>query len=135
MSRQLPRTLGILAALLLLATTACTANTPQTAFNPHSDYAIQGLDLFQTIIVLGVIIGVLVEAALIWAAIRYRRRAGDQLPPQVHGNTLIEIVWTTGPVLVVGVILFLTLPVIFQTQAPAAAAGLSSKHRSRADSE
>ena len=104
---------------MLQATTACTPETPQTAFNPHSDYAIQGLDLFQTIIVLGVIIGVLVEAALIWAAIRYRRRAGDELPPQVHGNIAIEIAWTTGPVLVVGFILFLTVPVIFQTQAPA----------------
>ena len=34
--------------------------SPQTAFNPHSDYAIFGLDLFQTIIVLGVVVGVVV---------------------------------------------------------------------------
>jgi cytochrome c oxidase subunit 2 len=120
MIQQPPRKLCVLATLLLLpATTACTAETPQTAFNPHSDYAILGLDLFQAIIVLGVIVGVLVEAVLIWAALRYRRRTTDQLPPQVHGNTLVEIAWTTGPVLVVGFILYLTIPVIFQTQAPA----------------
>jgi len=107
------------AGALSFLLTACTTETPQTAFNPHSDYAIVGLDLFQTIIVMGVVVGVLVEGVLIWAAIRYRRRSNEQLPQQIHGNTVIEVLWTTGPVLVVGYILFLTLPVIFQTQAPA----------------
>ena len=41
------------------------------------------------------------------------------LPPQIHGNTLVEVLWTTGPVIIVGWILFVTLPVIFSTQAPA----------------
>jgi cytochrome c oxidase subunit 2 len=106
------------AGLSLLAA-ACGAPTPQQAFNARSEYAAQGDDLFFLIIVMGVIIGVIVEAVLIWAAIRYRRRPGDRLPPQIHGNTIIEILWTTGPVVVVGYILFVTLPVIFETQAPA----------------
>jgi cytochrome c oxidase subunit 2 len=92
---------------------------PQTAFNPRSDYAQEGLSLFELTIWAGVAVGVLVEAILILAAIRYRRRAGDRLPPQIHGNTLIEFIWTTIPVLIVGWILFVTLPVIFSTQAPA----------------
>ena len=48
---------------------------------------------------MGVVIGVLVEGVLIWAAIRYRRRGNDQLPPQLHGNTIVEIAWTTAPVI------------------------------------
>jgi heme/copper-type cytochrome/quinol oxidase subunit 2 len=92
---------------------------PQTAFNPRSDYAQEGLSLFELTIYAGVAVGVLVEAILIFAAIRYRRRSGDRLPPQIHGNTLIEFIWTTIPVLIVGWILFVTLPVIFSTQAPA----------------
>jgi len=103
---------------LALLTAACE-QTPQQAFNAHSDYAIIGDDLFSFIIVLGVAVGVIVEAILIWAAIRYRRRPGDQLPPQIHGNTVIEVVWTALPVVIVGVILAYTLPVIFATQAPA----------------
>jgi cytochrome c oxidase subunit 2 len=106
------------AAGVALLAAACEA-TPQQAFNARSDYAIEGDDLFSLTIVLGVAVGVLVEAILIWAAIRYRRRAGDALPPQIHGNTIIEIVWTTLPVLIVGLILFFTLPVIFSTQSPA----------------
>src|SRR5207237_2990024 len=93
--------------------------TSQQAFNAHAEYASQVDDLCYLIIVMCVVIGVIVEAVLIWAAIRYRRRPGDRLPPQIHGNTIIEILWTTGPVVVVGYILFVTLPVIFETQAPA----------------
>jgi cytochrome c oxidase subunit 2 len=106
---------------LLALATACSseAQNPQTAFNPRSDYANIGLDLFKLIIVLGVVIGVLVEAVLVLTAIRYRRRPNDPLPPQIHGSTIIEVLWTTGPVIVVGAILFYTLPVIFSTQAPA----------------
>jgi cytochrome c oxidase subunit 2 len=110
----------VLAAVgLAVFASACGGPYPQTAFNPQSEYAAEGLDLFVLIIWMGVIVGVIVEAVLIWAAIRYRRRAGDRLPPQIHGNTIVEILWTTGPVIVVGYILFVTLPVIFKTQAPA----------------
>jgi cytochrome c oxidase subunit 2 len=109
---------------LVLLSTACAEN-PQTAFNPRSDYANAGLDLFILIIVLGVIIGVVVEIVLVATAIRYRRRADDPLPPQIHGSTIIEILWTTGPVLVVGAILFFTLPVIFTWQAPAPASSMN----------
>ncbi|HEX8968943.1 MAG TPA: cytochrome c oxidase subunit II [Chloroflexota bacterium] len=107
------------ASVVALLASACSGETPQTAFNPRSEYASEGLNLFVLIIILGVIIGVVVEAVLIWAAIHYRRRPGDQLPPQIHGSTIIEVLWTTGPVIVVGYILFATLPVIFSTQAPA----------------
>jgi len=113
---------SVLAAIgLLVLATACgsEATNPQTAFNPRSDYANVGLDLFILVIVLGVVIGVLVEIVLVVTAIRYRRRANDRLPPQIHGSTIIEVLWTTGPVVVVGAILFYTLPVIFDTQAPA----------------
>jgi cytochrome c oxidase subunit II len=111
--------LGLFLAIgLALLATACE-ETPQTAFNPRSDYAIEGLSLFQLTIYMGVAIGVIVEAVLIFAAVRYRRRLGDRLPPQIHGNTMIEVLWTSGPVVAVAYILFVTLPVIFSTQAPA----------------
>ena len=108
--------LGVGLSLLLAA---CGEANPQTAFNPRSEYAVEGLDLFELTIWLGVGVGVLVEAVLVYAAIRYRRRPGDRLPPQIHGNTLVEVVWTTLPVLIVGFILLRTIPVIFHTQAPA----------------
>jgi cytochrome c oxidase subunit 2 len=123
------RRLALLAAVgglsLLVAACSNAATTPQQAFNAHSEYAAEGDDLFFLIIVMGVVIGVIVEAVLIWAAIYYRRRPGDRLPPQIHGNTIIEVLWTTGPVIIVGYILFVTLPVIFKSQAPAPAGSLN----------
>src|SRR6266567_3541333 len=116
------RALCVAAAIglaLLAAACSSVAANPQTAFNARSDYAVEGLDLFILTIWLGVIIGGVVEIVLVITAIRYRRRAGDRLPPQIHGSTVIEVIWTTGPVIVVGAILFFTLPVIFSTQAPA----------------
>lgn len=112
----------VASGVLALLAAGCVTNTsinPQTAFNPHSDYANDGLNLFVLTIILGVVIGGVVEIVLIATAIRYRRRPGDPLPPQIHGSTIIEVLWTTGPVIVVGAILFFTLPVIFDTQAPA----------------
>lgn len=124
-SRQ---SLALATAVILAALAAgCVTNTdvnPQTAFNPRSDYANEGLNLFIGVIIAGVVVGVLVEAALIITAIRYRRRRGDALPPQIHGSTVVEVAWTTGPVIIVGAILAYTLPVIFSTQAPAPAGSM-----------
>jgi cytochrome c oxidase subunit 2 len=110
---------------VLLLAAACEGPTPQQAFNAHSEYAAEGDNLFSIIIWMGVVIGVLVEIVLIWAAIRYRRTSRDRLPPQIHGNFIVEILWTTAPVIVVGYILFLTLPVIFGTQAPAPSSSMN----------
>src|ERR1700738_4459238 len=121
---RLRRCAAFLVAVGLALLACACGETPQTAFNPRSEYATEGLDLFVLIIWMGVIIGVIVEAVLFWAALHYRRRSGDRLPPQIHGNTIIEILWTTGPVIVVGYILFVTLPVIFKTQAPAPPASM-----------
>jgi len=124
-SRARRGVIGLAAAALLLLGAACSGDTPQTAFNPRSDYAVEGLNLFIGIVIAGVVVGVIVEIVLIWTAIRYRRRPGDALPPQIHGSTIIEVLWTTGPVIVVGAILFFTLPVIFSSQAPAPAGSLN----------
>src|SRR5919202_5402458 len=120
--RTAPRTIGRAALVVGAgALVAGCAPNPQTAFNPRSEYADAGLDLFQAVIWAGVVVAVLVEAVLIWAAIRYRRRVGDRLPPQIHGNTVVEVVWTSLPAIVLAFILVPTIKTIFETQAPAPA--------------
>ena len=47
----------------------------------------------------------LVEGLIIYSAFRYRRKPGDdELPPQTHGNNLVEIVWTLIPTVIVAVL-------------------------------
>src|SRR5260221_8154951 len=42
------------------------------------------------------------EGLIVWSLIRYRRRPGDdELPPQTHGNNLVEIIWTLIPTVIV----------------------------------
>jgi len=70
---------------------------------PPSPETTQGKDIFSLytiVFVMGAIVFVGVEAMIIYSIIRYRRR-DDRLPDQLHGNTLIEIVWTAIPTLIV----------------------------------
>lgn len=99
-------------AVLLLS--ACSTD-PQNVFDPQSDFTRMIADLFWQIIWAAVVVFVLVQSALVYAIIRYRRRANQGLPPQVHGNTRIEIAWTIAPAIVLAWIAVPTVQTIFRT--------------------
>jgi cytochrome c oxidase subunit 2 len=56
---------------------------------------------------------VIVEGMLLYTIVRYRRRRGDDLPPQTHGHLGLEIGWTIAPTILVVIVAALTGPVIF----------------------
>ena len=65
-----------------------------------------GQDIYTTyelISIPAVIIFVGVEISLLWVVIKYRRsrQPADYVPPQIHGNTRLEVVWTILPLIVV----------------------------------
>jgi cytochrome c oxidase subunit 2 len=66
-------------------------------------------DLYNLILVFAVITFVLVEALLIYSAIKFRRRNSDEMPKQVHGSRVLELLWTVIPALVVAVIFGFTV--------------------------
>jgi cytochrome c oxidase subunit 2 len=71
---------------------------------------------------------VLVQVALIWFIVRYRRgrRARTEDGAQVHGNTNIELAWTVAPVLVlvaIGAFIFYQLPGIQDVPSASAQGG------------
>jgi len=89
-------TVGV--AVLVLA--GCGSLTPVTE---------QGHDvrnLYNILFVAAAVVFVLVEGAIVFAVVRYRRR-GDMLPPQFHGNNLLEVVWTVVPLLIVAALFVL----------------------------
>lgn len=55
------------------------------------------------------IIGVLVWGLMGWSFIRYRRRHARQVPKQTRYNLPLEIMYTTVPFLIVGVLFFFTV--------------------------
>lgn len=113
------------AAALALGLAACSfRGYPDTTFNPHSEYG-RAIDfLWNRLLFFGTLVFVLVEGALIFVVWRYRRRSDDVLPPQTHGNTVLEITWTLIPAAILAFIAVPTVRTIFQTQAPAPAGAL-----------
>jgi len=86
---------GAAAAIFLLAT-ACSKGF-QSTWDPVGPVADKQLQLFNVLLWTMVIVFVLVEGALIYIVIRYRRRPGQPRPPQIHGHTALEVTWTIIP--------------------------------------
>jgi cytochrome c oxidase subunit II len=96
---------------LALALAGCAAESADQAagqfpgFFPVPPVTEQGqstFDLYPIIFFIAVGVFVLVEGLLIWIVLRYRRRPSDSgLPPQTHGNNLLEVLWTAIPAAIV----------------------------------
>jgi cytochrome c oxidase subunit 2 len=112
-------------ALAALALAACAGEYPNTTFEPKSEFA-RSIDfLWDRLLLLGTIVFVLVELALIYVIFRYRRRPSDTTtPPQTHGNALLEVTWTLIPAVILIFIAIPTVRTIFETQAKVAAGAL-----------
>jgi cytochrome c oxidase subunit II len=110
-----------LTVVLALALAACSQDLPNTTFDPHTELgrAIDGL--WDKMLFWGTLVFILVEAALIFVVLRYRRRAGRPDPKHVHGNTTLEILWTVLPAVILVLIAVPTVRTIFRFQAAAPA--------------
>jgi cytochrome c oxidase subunit II len=101
---------------LVLLLASCASDAPQDALDPAGPAARQIDDLFRPVFWVAVAVFVIVEALIVLAVIRFRRRGDDddaEFPEQIHGNTRLEVGWTILPALVLGVVAVFTVPVIF----------------------
>jgi cytochrome c oxidase subunit 2 len=102
--------MGITRAVASAASGSAMLNDPATPniFKPESTPADSVFHL--SLFVLGICgaIFVVVFSLLLYAVVKYRRRAGDDgaEPPQIYGSNQVELAWTVIPVLIV-VVLFL----------------------------
>jgi cytochrome c oxidase subunit II len=105
--------LGLATLAILVA--GCTGpSNGQNSLKPKGKQATQIDDLFIPVAAVAIAIGVLVCAAVIYAAMRYRHRRGtDDRPKQIHGNTPLEIGWTLIPAVILAVIAVPTVSLIF----------------------
>jgi cytochrome c oxidase subunit II len=100
----------VMVSVLVLA--GCGSLTPVT------EQGVEIRDLYNLLFIAAAIVFVLVEAAIVFAVVRYRRR-GDMLPPQFHGNNLLEVVWTVVPLLIVAGLFVLGWGVLTRVEAKA----------------
>jgi cytochrome c oxidase subunit 2 len=105
----------LLTALTVLACAAAAERPPGQLTDPPppglfpvapaTEQGAQIANLYPWVFWTAVAIFVLVEGLLIWIIFRYRRRpANGELPPQTHGNNLLEITWTLIPAVIVGLL-------------------------------
>jgi cytochrome c oxidase subunit 2 len=109
---------ALLAGLIIIVVTLATIGvllasgiTPQRAWDsffpvggstPVTDRAKATRGLYDIVFLIGAAIFVIVEAMIVYTVFRYRRKAGDEaLPPQTHGNNLVEVIWTAIPTAIV----------------------------------
>ncbi len=114
---------ALLLAGCLPASSLCygaPGNTPQNPnmFRPQSTPADSILHISYFVLILTGIIFVIVGSMLVYAVVKFRRRAGDDghEPPQVYGSNQLELAWTVIPVLIVLVLFLATARVIHSLQ-------------------
>lgn len=93
---------GALVPLIAL-TAACGMVPPE----PHTNQAKEVFWLYNVVLVMGGIVFVAVEGFIVYSIFRYRRR-DDRLPTQVHGNNLVELIWTAIPTVIVLILFVLS---------------------------
>jgi cytochrome c oxidase subunit II len=101
-----------LAVSLVLAPTAL-ANffTPKSGGSPNAN---QIDSLYKILLYIAAVVFVVVEGALLYSVIRFRRRR-SQAAAQIHGNTPLEVGWTVAAALILvilTVVTFVKLPSI-----------------------
>jgi cytochrome c oxidase subunit 2 len=123
-SRVIRRLSWLAPLLALVVISACAQDFPQTTLAPKGDLARIEDGVFFETVKWAALVFVLVEGALIYAILRFRGKAGDAEPDQIHGNTVVEIIWTVIPALILAMIAVPTVKAIFrENETPPKAAG------------
>jgi cytochrome c oxidase subunit 2 len=91
-------------SLLLIALLAGCGMLPP---DPKTEAAKAVWDLYLIVFVMGAIVFVGVEGFIVYAILRYRRR-DDRLPDQLHGNNLVEMIWTAIPTVIILILFVLS---------------------------
>lgn len=105
------RAVTMVLAVGLLAV-ACSGD--QTMLDPQGPYSERPDNLFRVTLVIALVVFVIVQGLIIYTAVKFRERRGDdRLPEQVHGNTRLEILWTVIPALILVGIAVPTIAMVF----------------------
>jgi len=101
-------------ATLALVVAGCGPSNGQNSLDPKGVEAKKIDNLFWPVLIVAVIVGIFIFVAVLYCAIRFRRRAGNERPKQIHGNTALEIGWTLIPAVILAVVAVPTVSLIFQ---------------------
>ncbi|HWC34295.1 MAG TPA: cytochrome c oxidase subunit II [Mycobacteriales bacterium] len=103
--------IAVIPAVVLLAS-GCTGESAKWERGgwpqPVTKQGRDALHLWQGALIASLVVGGLVLAMIIGAAVMFRRRTPDQMPRQVRYNLPIEVLYTFIPIVVVSVLFYFT---------------------------
>jgi len=98
----------VVVSIVLLAAGGATPASVLDSFFPIqgqpgvTDRSDSVTNLYDIVFYIAAAIFLLVEGLILYSVFRYRRKPGEtELPPQTHGNNLIEVIWTIVPTIIV----------------------------------
>lgn len=96
LGRRLPARLRLTAAILAPFLLSACAQAPM------SEQGKKVYTLYNIVLAIALVIGLGVVGMILLTCVRYRMRPDDDgtLPPQTHGNTTFEIIWTAIPTII-----------------------------------
>ena len=114
------RALTIILPLIAIAAllSACTFEGPTMTIDYKSPENKEIWGLYSLVFWLAVSVFVVVQAMLFYSVVRFRRKAGQGLPKQVHGNNRLEIGWTIIPALLLVLVAVPTVRTIINQASP-----------------
>ncbi|MFP3914084.1 MAG: cytochrome c oxidase subunit II [Actinomycetota bacterium] len=89
-------------------------DAPLDSLDPQGPFARTIDDLFWPVFWIATGVFVLVQGAIIVAAVAFRDRDGRREPKQVHGNAKLEVIWTIIPALILATIAVPTVQQVFE---------------------
>ena len=104
--------LALLASLVGLFV-GCTPSHPQSTFDTLGPVAESQVILFYWLFWVGLVVFLAVGGALLYAALKFRRREGQGDPEQIHGHKRLEIAWTIAPAIILAVVAVPSIKTIF----------------------
>jgi cytochrome c oxidase subunit 2 len=97
--------------LAVACSAACTGGTEyaQTTFQPVTEYGRALNTLFFNTFWWTMPIMFIVLGLILYIVVRFREKPGQPAPRQIHGNTMLEVVWTFVPAVIV---MFIAVPAV-----------------------
>ena len=110
---RLRTALRVVVPLMVLAVAAGCGMIPP---EPKTEAAESVFTLYNIVLAMGTVVFLGVEGFIVYSVFRYRR-SDDRLPPQTHGNTLVEIIWTAIPTVIVLILFTLSIVTLARVEA------------------
>ena len=116
-----PSSSMIIAGVLILGLLVLTIASGFLVFqlpDPITSQAERINNLYIPVLIISGIVYFGVTAGIIYAMFRYKRRAADEMPEQIHGSSVLEVTWTVIPIIILVALFIPALILVIDLKSP-----------------